>query len=90
MSVAYMIQAGFNKFDIEQLKINTKITFDLHRRKLEHIESKRWLYPNPKCVLHDIVGIAQVTADAVVGANHVRLAGQVTGKQQASANFVLV
>lgn len=90
MSVAYMIQAGFNKFDIEQLKINTKITFDLHRRKLEHIESKRWLYPNPKCVLHDIVGIAQVTADTIVCAGHIGLPGQVACKQQTGANFVLV
>lgn len=78
------------EFGVEHLKINTKIAFDSGCCKLKHLPRKRRLNPNPEGVVHDFIGISQITADAVASANHVGLAGQVASKQQASANFVLV
>ena len=40
--------------------------------------------------MHDAVGIRQLARDAVVTSDHVRLACQVAGEQQAGTNLVLI
>jgi len=63
------------------LTIHTKITFDFIGHKLQHLFRQRWLHPNPEGVIHHIVGVGQVAADAVVGSLHVWLSGEVAGKE---------
>lgn len=71
-------------------EVHAEISLDLVRCKFQHLRRQRRLNANPECVVHHVVGVGKVTADAVVGADHVRLARQVAGKQQAGADLVLV
>ena len=64
-----------------QLKIHAEVAFNFAGCKLQHLERQSRLHANPESVVHHIVGIGQVAADAVMGALHVRLAGQITCKQ---------
>jgi hypothetical protein len=71
-------------------KIHAEISLDLAGGKFHHLFGERGLYANPEGVVHHVIRIDQVAADAVVGADHVGLASQVAGKQQAGADLVLV
>ena len=48
------------------------------------------MHPNPEGVVHHVVGVGQVTADTVVGPNHIGLTCQIAGEQQTGAGPVLV
>ena len=73
-----------------KLKIYPEISLDLARCKFQHLLSERWLNTNPKGTIHHLIRIGQITADTIVGTDHVGLAGQVPRKQQSGSNFVLV
>ena len=72
-------------FSNSQLK-----TLQSSGRELQHLFSQRRLHADPEGVVHHVVGIGQVTADTEVGPDHIRLARQVAGKQQAGADFMLI
>ena len=51
---------------------------------------QRWLYTDPERVVHHCVGVVQAAAHAIVPADHIRLARQVSGEKQAGSHLVLV
>jgi len=53
-------------------EVHTQITFNLLRRKFQHLPCQRRLYADPEGVVHHVVGVGQVAADAVVGPCHTR------------------
>ncbi|KAG1253004.1 hypothetical protein G6F65_017667 [Rhizopus arrhizus] len=57
---------------------------------VQHFRRQCRLHANPERVLHDDLGVGQLTRDAVVLAHHRGLTRQVAGKQQARADLVLV
>ena len=66
------------------------IAHDAACRILQHVLRQGRLYADPEGVVHDEADLGQIAADAVVDALHVGLAGEVAGKEQARADFVLV
>ena len=72
------------------LEANAQVRFNLVRHELQHYWRQRGLNPNPESVVHHVVGISKIAADAVVSPNHVWLASEVSCKKQASSYLVLV
>ena len=55
------------------LKIHTKERFDLLDHETQHLLSQTGIHTDPKRVIHDLVGIGELTADAISAAFKVRL-----------------
>jgi len=74
----------------QNLEIHAKIRLDFFCRELQHFLGQSRLDAYPESVVHHIIGVAQIAANSVIGVDHVRLTGQVTGEEQSSSYFVLI
>ncbi len=79
-----------SSFKLHRLEIHTNKAFNLSGRKVQHFRSQSRIHPNPERVVHDCISIGQRAADAEVAPDHVGLARQIPGEEQACADLVLV
>lgn len=60
------------------------------RRLLQHVFREGGLDADPEGVIHDVIGLGQVAADALVLVLHVGLTAEVASEEQTGADFFMV
>ena len=75
---------------LNALEIYTKKYLKLLDHKTQHLFIQAGVNAYPESIVHDVIGASKLAADTICPIFEIRLAREVTGKQETSTYFVLI